>query len=244
MRINQRKCIGCRLCVPYCPGLAIKYTSDSKCVVDEDRCFECYACLRSKICSEEAFETTPLEWPRELRHLFSSVVTQHEVSKIAGRGTEEMKTNDVTDRFRVGDVGFTIDVGRPGIGTTLQEVEKIAMAVAKKGVEFEPVNPLTELMVDVKTGKLRDDVKNERVLSCIIEFKVNQNKALEVIRALEDVGKQVSTVFSVGCICRAQADGTIPMKKIFDDEGVFYRPNGKTNIGLGRPSNFSQEVGK
>jgi len=213
-------------------------------VVDEEKCFECYTCLRSKICSEEAFETTPLEWPRELRHLFSSVVIQHKVSKIAGRGTEEMKTNDVTDRFRLGDVGFTIDVGRPGIGTTLQEVEKIAMAVAKLGVEFEPVNPLTELMVNIKTGKLRDDVKNERVLSCIIEFKVNENKALEVIQALKNVGKQVNTVFSVGCICRAQPNGAIPMKKIFDNKGIFYRPNGKTNIGLGRPSNASQEVRK
>jgi len=145
-----------------------------------------------------------------------------------------MKTNDVTNRYNLGEVGFTVDVGRPGIGTTIEEAEKIAKAVARVGVKFEPSNPLTMLMIDKETGKFRDDVKKERVLSCIIEFKTKDDKLLLVVDALRDCAKHTNTVFSVGCISRVKPDGIIPIKATLDKAGVFYRPNGKVNIGLGR----------
>ena len=126
-------------------------------------------------------------------------------------------------------------MGRPGIGTTFEDVEKISMAVAKVGVEFEQMNPVTKLMTDKITGKLRDDIKRERILSCILEFKTKDTKTLSVVNALMDVSKSVNTVFSVGCICRCGPDGTIPVKIMLDEAGIFYRPNGKINIGLGRP---------
>ncbi len=115
------------------------------------------------------------------------------------------------------------------------EVEKIAMVVAKLGVEFEPMNPANQLMIDRRTGRFRDDVKTERVMSCVLEFKVDQAKLLAVVNALTEVAKKIDTVFSVGCICRCLPDGTVPIKAVLDQAGIFYRPNGKTNIGLGRP---------
>jgi len=234
MRINLEKCTGCMDCVPYCPGGVIIATGN-KFMVDEDRCFECYVCLRAEICPVDALEKVPLKWPRILRHLFSSMTMIHKGTGIDGRGTAEMKTNDVTGRYGHGEVGFTVDVGRPGVGTTFQDVEKISMAVGKVGVEFEQMNPVTELMSDKSAGRIRDDIKTERILSCVLEFKTKDTKTVSVINALRDVSKLVNTVFSVGCICRYKPDGTIPVKSILDEAGIFYRPNGKINIGLGRP---------
>ncbi|MFQ6079290.1 MAG: 4Fe-4S ferredoxin, partial [Thermodesulfobacteriota bacterium] len=145
------------------------------------------------------------------------------------------KTNDVTGRYRHGKVGFTVDVGRPGVGTSFEDVERIAMAVAKVGVNFEPLNPTTTLMTDTNSGRFRDDAKMERVLSCILEFKTEEEKLLSIINALRDVAKSVDTVFSVGCISRCRPDGTVPVKAMLDEAGIFYRPNGKINVGLGRP---------
>ena len=234
MRINLEKCIGCMECIPYCPARAIIARGD-KCIVDEGRCFECYVCLTSGICPVDALEKIPLKWPRILRHSFSSVAMIHKGTGIDGRGTAEMKTNDVTGRYRHGEVGFTVDVGRPGIGATFEDVEKISMAVARVGVAFEQMNPLTKLMRDKTTGRLRHDIKNERILSCLLEFKTKDTKTVSVINTLREVSKLVNTVFSVGCICRCRPDGTIPVKNMLDEAGIFYRPNGKINIGLGRP---------
>ncbi|MFB0563663.1 MAG: indolepyruvate ferredoxin oxidoreductase subunit alpha [Candidatus Lokiarchaeia archaeon] len=234
MRINLEKCIGCMECIPYCPARAIIATGN-KCIVDEGRCFECYVCLTSGICPADAFEKIVLKWPRILRHIFSSVAMIHKGTGIDGRGTAEMKTNDVTGRYRHGEVGFTVDVGRPGVGASFEDIEKISMAVARVGVAFEQMNPVTRLMRDKATGRFREDTKMERILSCVLEFKTEDTKAISVINALNDVSKLVDTVFSVGCICRCRPDGTIPIKNMLDKAGIFYRPNGKTNIGLGRP---------
>ena len=40
----------------------------------------------------------------------------HESTGVEGRGTEEVKTNDVSGRVKMGEVGFTIELGRPGVG--------------------------------------------------------------------------------------------------------------------------------
>jgi NAD-dependent dihydropyrimidine dehydrogenase PreA subunit len=234
MRITPEKCDGCLKCIPFCSSGAISRI-EKKCLIDEDKCVECYVCLRSGICPTGAFEEILLEWPRTLRHIFSApFAAQKGTGVIDGRGTEEMKTNDVTDRYRLGEVGFCVDMGRPGIGTTFEDVEKISMAVANVGVKFEPANPVFQLMTDSTTGKLRDDIKKERVLSCILEFKANARKLLPVMDALKEAARYLNTVFSVGCICRCRPDGTIPVKDLLDQADIYYRPNGKVNVGVGR----------
>lgn len=234
MRIDPQICIGCMDCIAVCSVGAI-VQNGNKCVVDQDQCVECYTCLRSRVCKEGAFEEVPLEWPRTIRHAFSSVTAAHGRTGIAGRGEAEMKTNDVTGRYRLGKVGFTVDVGRPGLGTAFDDVEMIAMAVARLGVEFEPMNPVTGLMADRTTGRFRDDIKKERVMSCILTFQTEDAKLLAVIDAIRDVSRRINTVFSVGCISRCNPDGTVPIEAVLRKAGVFYRPNGKTNIGIGRP---------
>jgi hypothetical protein len=220
--------------VTYCCGGAIAKDGDT-CSISSDRCVECRLCLIADICPTEAFLDEPITWPRSLRLDYSAVSAAHADTGVNGRGTAEMKDNDVSDRYRLGEAGFTVDVGRPGVGATFRDVEIITTAVAKVGVEFEPANPVTELMTDRSAGALRDDVKDERVLSCIVEFKTTETRLLEVVEALRKAGDDVNTVFSVGCISRCRPDGTIPALERLREAGVFLRPNGKVNIGLGRP---------
>jgi len=59
-------------------------------------------------------------------------------------------------------------------------------------------------------------------------------KLPEVVQALNKAAGKVNTVFSVGCCCRVRADGEIPARRYLDSCRISYRPNGKTNIGLGR----------
>lgn len=232
MKIDQDACVRCQSCVIYCPGGAIKVSEDSV-NIDQDSCLECGACLRSGACKFNALYQPKLEWPRVLRGHFSDPLGVHPSTGISGRGTVEMKTNDVTGRFKDGEVGIAIEVGRPGIGTSFAEIEKLTVALAKL-VEFEPLNPLTTL-IDVKSGKFKDPaVKKEKVLSAIIECKTKFDDGIKILKALKEKAKEVDTVFTVCAINRCR-DYTIPFKKKLEDEGFEPRINGKTNVGLGRP---------
>ena len=234
MKIDGDICIACELCVPYCPMEAITMKDDVA-VIDEDECVDCAVCLKSGICPVDCIIFEPAPWPRSLRTTFSDPRTEHKETKIAGRGTEEMKTNDVTGRFKRGWVGMGCEFGRPGIGTRFRDVDKVAQVLAKQGVEFELKNPVTFLMEDVKTGKLKEEVLNEKVLSAIIECMFPIEKLKDVITALKEVSKEVDTVFSVECINRADPDGSYPLRKLLDETGIPYYINGKQCVGLGRP---------
>lgn len=233
MRIDADLCIACEACVPYCPMGAI--SMDDVAVIDQDECVDCAVCLKSGACPVDAIIFEPAPWPRSLRATFSDPRTEHKETKIAGRGTEEMKTNDVTGRFKRGWVGMGCEFGRPGIGTRFRDVDKAAQALAKQGVEFEAKNPVTFLMEDVKTGKLKEDVLNEKVLSAIIECVYPIEKFKDVMNALKEVAKEVDTVFSVECINRADPDGSYPLRKLLAEMGIPHYINGKQNVGLGRP---------
>ena len=70
------------------------------------------------VCPTAAFVPEDLTWPRTVRRAFSDPSVPHESTGIEGRGTEEVKTNDVSGRVQAGEVGFTIEFGRPGVGRT------------------------------------------------------------------------------------------------------------------------------
>jgi len=233
MKIDEESCIVCGVCVPYCPVGAI--SMDDVAVIDQDECVDCGVCLRSGVCPVDAIIYEPAPWPRSLRVVFSDARAVHKDTGIPGRGTSEMKTNDVTGMFKRGWIGLGIELGRPGIGTRFHDVDKVAQAMAKLRAQFAPNNPVTFLMKDVSTGKLKEEVLNEKVLSAIIEFIFPIDKLKDVLTSLKKVSKEVDTVFSVECISRVEPDGSLPVEKIFSDLGIPYYINGKTNIGLGRP---------
>src|SRR5713226_7375724 len=116
------------------------------------------------VCPTAAFEPEELVWPRVVRRAFSDPRVPHESTGIEGRGTEEVKTNDITGRVKVGEVGFTIEFGRPGVGVWFYDIQKMCHALAHAGVAFEKKNPVTSLMSAVAPGTLREDSLNEKVL--------------------------------------------------------------------------------
>ncbi|MHB0869207.1 MAG: DUF362 domain-containing protein [Chloroflexota bacterium] len=235
MRIDDQLCTGCGECLDYCSVDAIRMR-DGVASIDLEMCVECSICMRSGVCPVDAFVEEALSWPRSIRSIFSNPLTCFGETGVTGRGTEEMKTNEVTGRFREDKAGIAIDIGRPNVGTTLADVEKLSMAVARVGVEFEPLSPITLMMADRETGTLRDDVKGERVLSAVIECKAKPERLPQLVQALREVEGLVDTVFTLGVISRVGDDGrSILLLPALEAAAIPVRPNGKVNLGLGRP---------
>jgi len=208
---------------------------DKKAVIDLDECVECSVCRRSGVCPKNALEMQELDEMRKIRHQFSDPKATHPSTMIKGRGTEEIKTNDVTNRVACGRLGFGIEVGRPGIGTRFYDVQRITKALAPIGLDWEKANPLTSLIANLETGEFMHQVLNEKVLSCIIEFSVPVEKLEPIIKALLNVQHEVETVFSVSMISTYDADRKLPGLEELKKIGITPRPNAKTNLGMGKP---------
>ena len=182
------------------------HVEDKKAFIDQEECVECGICVRQIECPRKAFYEP-----------------------------EEVKTNDVTGRVKRGEVGFALEFGRPSIGCRVKDVEVVTIPLAKMGIEFEPCNPLTSLL-DTETGIVHDDVRNEKILSAIVEFKIPEERFAEVAATVYDAAKHCKgTVFSWGLVVRYAEDGTIPVTKTLDKMGIKYPKNAKVNVGLGRP---------
>jgi ferredoxin len=267
MKINPDKCVACGNCTYVCPMGAIYIDPTLKrATIDHDECVECYACYNGlstehlnpplvrmvrkifqigrlrfdpepDVCPTAAFEPDELQWPRVVRRAFSDPRATHESTGVQGRGTEEVKTNDVTLRVQEGEVGFTIEFGRPGVGVWLRDIQKMCWALAKAGVAFEKKNPFTLLMTDVATGTIREDVLNEKVMSAIVEIKVDVSRTEEVIRLVHEVEKEVETVVSLGVGTRCDEQGNeFVVAPILEQLG-YKLERAKTNVGLGRVTN-------
>lgn len=238
--------------------------------INSDECVECYACynglsqehlnpimvrtmrrifsaLRLRfepepdVCPTAAFEPDEIAWPRLVRRAFSDPSVPHESTGVAGRGTEEVKTNDVTGRVKMGEVGFTIEFGRPGVGVRFRDIQQMCWALAKANVSFEKKNPVTSLMTDVSTGTLREDILNEKVLSAIVEIKVPIERTEEVIRLVWEIEKQIDTVIALGVATRCDDQGEETVLAPILERLGYDLQRAKTNIGLGR---INQQPGK
>jgi NAD-dependent dihydropyrimidine dehydrogenase PreA subunit len=234
MLIDKEICIGCESCVPYCPMEAIAVAADLA-DIDQNLCVECGVCLRSSVCPTEAILEPDLKWPRTLRALFSNPITVFQETGVAGRGTDEVKSNDVTGRYKRGEVGFGIEMGRPGTGTTFRQVQQLTETIAAMGVQFEKRNPLTTLLSDPESGKIREDILDERVLTAIIEFKVAIDRVGEVLSTLKKVQAGLDTVFSLDYIHRPDTDGSLPAVEAARQLGYHLSDHVKICVGLGRP---------
>jgi ferredoxin len=263
MRIDERKCVACGNCIAVCPMGAIYIEPGiGRARVNADECVECYACYRGMskehlwpplvrgirrlaralrfrfdpepdICPTDALTPEPLDWPRVVRRAFSDPQVPHESTGIHGRGTAEVKTNDVTGRVKEGETGFVIEFGRPGVGARFRDIQEMTRALARLGVEFETNNPVTSLLSDPRRGLIREDILGEKVLSAIVEVKTPLAQVPQVLRTVHEVSRRLDTVVAVGVSTRCDADGQDRLRPLLDAEGYpTYR--GKTNLGLGR----------
>lgn len=267
MKINPDKCVACGNCTYVCPMGAIYIDPVIKrATIDRDECVECYACFNGMsqehlnptlvrtmrkmfqfmrlrfdpepdVCPTAAFEPDELAWPRVVRRAFSDPRVPHESTGVEGRGTEEVKTNDISNRVGVGEVGFTIEFGRPGVGVWMRDIQQMCWAMADTNVTFEKKNPVTSLMSDIKTGTLREDILNEKVMSAILEIKVPVERAEEIIRLVWEVEKRIDTVVALGVGTRCGADGEETVVAPILEKLGYKLERAKTNIGLGRITN-------
>ena len=234
--------------------------------VNRDECVECYACFNGlsqehlnpklvrfirkmlqlarvrfdpepDVCPTAAFEPEELVWPRVVRRAFSDPRVPHESTGVEGRGTEEVKTNDVSGRVGVGEVGFTIEFGRPGVGVWMREIQQVCWRLADAGVAFEKRNPITSLMTDTRTGTLREDVLNEKVLSAIVEIKVAVERTEEVVRLVWDIEKSLDTVVALGVGTRCDPSGEDTVVAPILERLGYKLERAKTNTGVGRMTN-------
>jgi ferredoxin len=209
---------------------AIYLDEDGKSVINQDECVECFTCYRvlrderyppwfvrairkvlstfrlgylaeADVCPTGAFTAPELKWPRTIRVNLQATASDEIIVDPnkwgSGRGTEEVKTNDVTGRVSEGEAGIVIELGRPNIGAHFRDIEK--------------------------------------VMSAIIELKTSLTRIPEFLQALDEVQKEVDTVMSVGVSSRCLSDGSIPHEEWVRKTGYTLFPNGKTNLGLGRP---------
>jgi len=267
MVINQEKCVACGNCVPICPMGAIYIDpAKNRAQIDMDACVECGTCFRGMstenlnpslvrfvrksakifrfrfepepdVCPTGSFEMNELEMPRLIRQIFSDPVVEHKSTGIKGRGTEEVKTNDVSHRINTGEVGYTIEFGRPGVGVRFYEIQMMTRELAKMKISFEPNNPITHLMINRETGDLRSDILQEKILSAIVEIKTSMDKVEEVLNLVEEINEKMDTVTAVGISTRCSEDGEDHLLEPYLQSLGYHPARAKTNMGLGRITN-------
>jgi NAD-dependent dihydropyrimidine dehydrogenase PreA subunit len=233
MYIDEELCKKCLDCRPVCPMGAI-VLKDKSVVIDYETCVECGVCRRFEICPEAAIkQVDEIPYPRVIRAVFSDPIQRHESTGVQGRGTEEMKTNDVTNLFQKGKIGFSIELGRPAGGAYLSDLEKVIRKVTSMGGELAEDNPVYQLIDDLKTGALRPEVLGERVLSAIAEFLVPEEKSLDVIEEMKSfLNSELDCLVTMSVISRAGRDGSSGFLQKLKESGVDTYPNGKVNIGM------------
>lgn len=272
MYINPNKCVACGNCTYVCPMGAIYIDPQiRRATVNREECVECYACYNGlsqehlnptvvrtmrkvfqmmrlrfdpepDVCPTAAFEPDELVWPRVVRRAFSDPRVPHESTGVEGRGTEEVKTNDVSDRVKVGEVGFTIEFGRPGVGVWFREIQIACTMLAQAGVSFEKKNPITSLMADVSTGTLREDIMNEKLMSAIVEIKVPVARTEEIVRLVWEIEKKVDTVVALGVGTRCDESGDETAVASILERLGYKLHRAKTNAGLGRITNAVEQA--
>jgi hypothetical protein len=211
---------------------------EEKARIDEEECVECGVCLRVDVCPKKAIymPKESFEYPRAIRMQFSDPGVQHPNLKAWGRGTEEAKTNDVTGKFGRGEYGLLLEFGRPGTGTRLTEIEKVAKIVREMNISILEDNPLYGLLEEDMSGKVKPEYVNEKILSGILEIRIDRPEDLEkILGRILPILKDLDTVVSVGLVSRFDDDATLPVIDRLKKIGLSVRPNAKINVGLGRP---------
>ena len=237
MYIDKDLCQKCMSCRTVCPVGAIR-VKNKQVAIDYDDCVECGVCRRIEICPEGAIkQVDEIPYPRIIRAAFSDPTHRHSSTAVLGRGTEEMKTNDVKNEFTTECIGFSIELGRPGVGSYLKDLDKVTRKIVSIGGKFTDYNPVMALMADLKTGALKPEVLQEKVLSAIAEFTVPLKNALIVLGdMIRFINSEIDTVATVSVISKHQDDGSNRFYEELANHGVLLGytpyPNGKVNIGM------------
>ena len=195
--------------------------------IDQDECVECGVCRRSGVCPTNSFYQPTLAWPRQIRAMLSDQT--YRAPGAPPHTSDGMKIGDVTGRYRLGEAALMVELGRPGIGARFRDLEMVTQALAGHGYKVSDGLSVARFIADPITGRVKDDVRNEKASRIIVQYLVPVGQVAALWQSLQEIAPQVNTVIAVGVMRRFEPDGSLP------DLGVPVYPNGKINVGLGRP---------
>jgi hypothetical protein len=220
----------------FCPDDAIEYR-DGVCSVDAKLCTLCGSCHGH--CPSGALQpSTDLTELQIFQQAFGNPGAGTKVTGgNAGRGGQEVKTLDVSPRLKEDEISLCLDIGRPGVGVRMRDAERIVLALLAAGMEFLPGDafPLATIIPDRKTGKFRPDCLDMRLHTLLMEGVFHKSKLPAVLKALQEVSREIDTVICPGLILAVDANCDNPALACLDDLGIPRPHRGKINVGLGRP---------
>ncbi|MFC2016189.1 4Fe-4S binding protein [Chloroflexota bacterium] len=254
--IDEVKCIQCLECIPYCPVAAIVESPNGRVVtIDAERCTECGLCRQATVCPVDAIVARDLTWPRSLRGRFQSLYAPYrsahtmqplsyheEVHVFSRHELPGVGTNDVGGLLRHSEAVIAVELGRPHLGTTFRDVQKVIQALLPMGLQLRLQYPvlderssLAELAIDTAKGILRQEILEERAGWVVLSLVTQEGSVPEVIRGLQKIATEIDTIFALDITSRVAEDGYTVAERVARETGVKPAINCKTNVGLGRP---------
>ncbi len=244
MRADEKKCFGCEACIPYCPVEAISMGSDATAVVDEELCVECGNCQRAakNICGAFFRPKESLQWPRVIRAALSDPSFKSPLPDVKARGVGGgEKTNDVDDYYGLEELGVKVELGRPNSGVSFRDVEELTKALAEVGILFDQELSTTQLMDDTGNGTFPEDVLNQRALTVFVSFKIEEARFGSVIEIISALCESLRTLSTATVVRRVEPGQALFPGSLSETWKHRVLPNGKVNLGLGRPVVSSTE---
>ena len=255
--IDGTKCTQCMECLPCCPVEAIIASPDGgEVVIDAQRCTECGLCRRDEVCPVDAIVALDLTWPRSLRGKFQpqygpyrSAPTLAKTVKPVSYSTEPFTfrrhelpsehTSDADGLLGQGEAAVLVELGRPHLGTTFRDVQKVAQALLPLGLNLRQQYPnaderssLAEIATDAAAGTLIPEVLRERAGWVVLKLVTTEQRVPETIRCLKQVAADIDTVFALGVLSHVSRDGSTIAERAATESGVTPAFNCKTNVGL------------
>jgi hypothetical protein len=91
------------------------------------------------------------------------------------------------------------------------------------------------MLSDAGKGIMKEEIRNERVLSCIVEAMVKLEDLERTLDLLKEVSQELDTVFSLGLVTRMEEGFISPIEPTLRKMGLQVRHNAKMNLGMGKP---------
>ncbi|MBI2832486.1 MAG: 4Fe-4S binding protein [Chloroflexi bacterium] len=258
--IDDTRCTSCLECLPYCPVGAIVESSDGTGVaIDAERCTECGLCRQAKVCPVDAIVGMDLTWPRSLRGKFqqpyapyrsvpglakASMAVSYSEEGFVFRRNEfpSEHTNDVTGLLGQGEAVIMVELGRPHLGATFRDVQKLLQTLGPLGLDLRQQYPVSderssmaEIVASSSEGVLLPEILEERAGWVVLKMVAPERKVSETVRRLQQVAQEIDTIFGLSIVSRVSKDGSTIAERVASETGVSPAVTCKTNVGLGRP---------
>ena len=137
--------------------------------------------------------------PRLIRRVFSETRRRAQIDGHQRPRHRRSQNQRRESRVGIGEVGYTIEFGRPGVGVRFRDIQEMTRALAKLDIVFEAKNPISHLMTDKSSGTLRADILDEKILfRDRRDFAARLDRVEAVCETVSAVNERIDTVTAVG----------------------------------------------